>query len=117
MNYTFQISQRKEISSNQLYLETIDNLSQFDVLYQPLIEELKNTLIQTGSGELMIKMDSLNVLRARTLFNLFKFLQLQNSLGAILKITWKVPLHNIKMLETAMDFAELYELQIAISID
>ncbi|MAE87874.1 MAG: hypothetical protein CMB80_34380 [Flammeovirgaceae bacterium] len=117
MSYTFLASTKLEVFSNFLNLESISEINQFDIVYQPLIEEFKTKVLCTKEGELIIRMESFNTIRTQILFSLFKFLQHQKGLGAILKITWKVPLDNIKMLETAMDFAELYELQIAISID
>tara|TARA_B100001245_G_C22781445_1_gene377326 strand:+ start:400 stop:753 length:354 start_codon:yes stop_codon:yes gene_type:complete len=117
MSYTFQALVKERISSNFLNLRAISQINQFDIVYQPMIEEFKTKVIYTRTGELVINMDSLNKDRIQTLFSLFKFLQVQQQLGAVLKITWEVPLSNILMLETAMDFAELYELQVTISID
>ncbi|WP_258097409.1 SiaC family regulatory phosphoprotein [Marinoscillum pacificum] len=117
MSYSFQALVQERRSSNFLNLRTISKINQFDIVYQPLIEDFKNKVRYTKSGELVINMDFLNKERARTLFGLFKFLQTEQRLGAVLKITWEVPLSNILMLETAMDFAELYELQVTISID
>lgn len=117
MNFTFQTLLEKRVCFNQLTLRAISEINQFDMVYEPLIEEFKSKILYTRAGELTINLDSLNLSKTRALFSLFQFMEEQEKQGAKLKITWQVPTTNLMMLETALDFAEMYELQVCIAID
>lgn len=103
-------------SSNQLVIHTTTKISQFCAVYDPLIEEFKRQVLSMGMGDVTICLDVLNVQKTKMLFELFKFMKQQQESGAMVKVYWEVEVSNIMMLETAMDFAQLYQLEVVISL-
>ncbi len=103
-------------ASNQLTFLSISQMSQYEIIYRPLIDEFKRQLLASKQGELRIQLKKLDILALKSLFSLFRFLRNQKKLGATVKVYWHVEIDNTYMLETAMDFAQLYQIEVVIPL-
>lgn len=79
--------------------------------YQPVIDNFKAKFVDGESCHVDLSFDKLNTSSAKILFDLFKFLRAKKSAGSQVKVIWRSLPSDMDMLETGMDFAEIFDLE------
>lgn len=82
--------------------------------YAPLISELKRNTYRCHDCHVELFFKTLNTSTVKILFDLFKFLGGQKRVGKNIKVTWSARLKDLEILETGMDFSELFDLNFQI---
>lgn len=90
---------------------TRDGIGNF---YENVLGEFKLNLNIKKSGELNLKFHTFNVATTKVLFDLFRFLSIQKTHGAKVKVTWDVSWSQPGMEKTAEEFSSLFDLDISI---
>ncbi len=105
---------RYEVRSNYLVIKgrsTGDHMNRF---YHRIINEFKTNVQIKKLGIIHLNLLSINTSTAKVLFDLFRFLRDAQLQGAKFGIQWDVSGSELDMIETARDFAELFDLKIKI---
>lgn len=98
--------------ANTLTIKGASTRQAMDEFYSLSIQKFKSNLASKKYGTLNLNFKTFNTSTAKVLFDLFKSIRDEKAAGAAVKIRWEVFLTELDMLETAKDFAELFDLDI-----
>ena len=100
--------------ANTLTIKGSSTREEMGGFYRTVVEKFKMGLATKKYGTLNLNFKTFNTSTAKVLFDLFKSIRDHKASGAAVKIRWEVFLTELDMLETAKDFAELFDLDINI---
>lgn len=90
---------------------TSSNMSDF---YKPVITMLKNDALTCKSVTVDMSLLNMNMSTVKVLFDLFKYLELKKLTGGNVEVIWRVDATNPDMIDTGLNFSDLYDLDIKI---
>lgn len=101
-----------KLSEDQKLLSIKGNSTQPEMqhFYEPVISRTRTFLENSGQLEVHLLFKSLNTSSIKVLFDLFKYFRSEKQLGADIKVVWAAESDHPEMLETGMDFSQLYDL-------
>lgn len=82
--------------------------------YAPIVTIVDNYLNQAEKLTCYLYFKEFNLATAKSLFHLFKTLSEHHILGKRITINWFADWHNNEMLQTGIDYADIYDLKINI---
>lgn len=97
---------------SQYYLEIKGNSAREDILrfYTPIIDAFKLNCVNGKRCEMKLFFRKMNTSTVKILFDLLKFLRGEKQKGCKVNVTWCADLDDVDMLETGIDFSELFGL-------
>ena len=101
-----------KLSEDEKLLTVKGNSSMQDIhlFYDPVISRTKEYLEAKGQLSVHLMFKTLNTSSVKVLFDLFKYFRSQTKAGAKIRVVWAAESDHPEMLETGLDFSEIYEL-------
>ncbi|WP_258101265.1 DUF1987 domain-containing protein [Marinoscillum pacificum] len=101
-------------SSNYLMIKGTSTRDNIELFYGKVLKEFKQKIKQMNTGVLHLNFKTFNTSTAKVLFDLFRSLLDAQNAGHLVAIQWDVYNSEEDMIDTARDFAELFDLKIKI---
>ena len=101
-------------SSNYLMIKGTSTRDNIELFYGKVLREFKQKIKQMNTGVLHLNFKTFNTSTAKVLFDLFRSLLDAQNAGHLVAIQWDVYNSEEDMIDTARDFAELFDLKIKI---
>lgn len=101
---------------NALTIQGVSRRVDMQGFYESIVSEFKTGIINKGFGQLRLQFQMFNTSTVKVLFDLFKFLRERKEKGYLLKVFWDVKINDVDMVETAMDFSDLFGLDVKIGL-
>lgn len=79
-------------------------------LYKPVITMLKQDTVASKTVTVDIQLSDINTKTTGVLFDLFKYLGLKKLTGGNVEVIWRVDATNADMIDTGLNFSDLYDL-------
>ncbi|HCX22731.1 MAG: hypothetical protein CMB80_17495 [Flammeovirgaceae bacterium] len=103
-----------EKRSNYLVIKGTSTRDNMDHFYDRVMGEFKRNIKSKNTGVLHLNFKTFNTSTAKVLFDLFRYLRDAQYAGQRVAIQWDVYDSEPEMVDTARDFAELFDLKIKI---
>ncbi|WP_258097950.1 DUF1987 domain-containing protein [Marinoscillum pacificum] len=101
-------------SSNYLMIKGTSTRDIIELFYGKVLKDFKQKIKQMNTGVLHLNFKTFNTSTAKVLFDLFRSLLDAQNAGHLVAIQWDVYNSEEDMIDTARDFAELFDLKIKI---
>lgn len=101
---------------NALTIQGASKALDIQDFYCSAVTDFKEGFEGKGFGQLRLELDTFNASSAKVLFDLFKFLGKRKQQGEMVKVYWDLHVNDVDMVKTAMDFSELFDLDIIIGM-
>ena len=101
-------------SSNYLMIKGTSTRDNIELFYGKVLKDFKQKIKQMNTGVLHLNFKTFNTSTAKVLFDLFRSLLDAQNAGHLVAIQWDVYNSEEDMIDTARDFAELFDLKIKI---
>ncbi len=101
-------------SSNYLMIKGTSTRENMELFYDKVLREFKQNIKEMNTGVLHLNFKTFNTSTAKVLFDLFRNLRDAQNASHRVAIQWDVYDSEEDMIDTARDFAELFDLKIRI---
>lgn len=100
--------------SNYLVIKGASTKENMENFYDKILRDFKQNISKKRTEVLHLNFKTFNTSTAKVLFDLFRFFRDAQFTGSRVAIQWDVYDSEVEMIETARDFAELFDLKIKI---
>ncbi|REE05956.1 SiaC family regulatory phosphoprotein [Marinoscillum furvescens] len=102
--------------SARLHIAGVSLGAGMEAFYEPFVKELRQGLTNKKATTVELYLKDINPETAKVLFQLFKSLKKAMAEGTDSQVFWMADRSNRKLQDMAMDFAELYELNLELKL-
>ena len=101
-------------SHNSLVVRGNSTSTNMEDFYKPIMAMLKNDALTSRSVTVDMSLITMNMPTLKVLFDLFKYLELKKLTGGNVEVIWRVDATNPEMIDTGLNFSDLYDLDIKV---